>query len=248
MRRDLPLAAAPRRVRGPVQGPEHGAQLHRDGLRGGDRARPGHAGRGLRDRARGGHEPRADQARRRDARARCSCSASPTRAPPRAPTRRSSRSWRRPWPAALADLRARFDVVVCEGAGSPAEINLRAADLANLGLARRAGLPVLLVGDIDRGGVFPALYGTRRAARARRPGARRRLPDQQVPRRRVDPRARARHAPGAHGAPDARRPPLARRARSRTPRTRWRWSRRAPTTSRRSGRTRSRSRSCACAG
>jgi adenosylcobyric acid synthase len=62
--------------------------------------------------------------------------------------------------AALADLRARFDVVVCEGAGSPAEINLRAADLANMGLARRAGLPVLLVGDIDRGGVFPALYGT----------------------------------------------------------------------------------------
>jgi adenosylcobyric acid synthase len=61
---------------------------------------------------------------------------------------------------ALADLRARFDVVVCEGAGSPAEINLRAGDLANMGLARAAGLPVLLVGDIDRGGVFAGLYGT----------------------------------------------------------------------------------------
>jgi adenosylcobyric acid synthase len=61
---------------------------------------------------------------------------------------------------ALADLRARFDVVVCEGTGSPAEINLRAGDLANLGLARAAGLPVLLVGDIDRGGVFASLYGT----------------------------------------------------------------------------------------
>jgi adenosylcobyric acid synthase len=61
---------------------------------------------------------------------------------------------------ALADLRARFDVVVCEGAGSPAEINLRAGDLANMGLARAAGLPVLLVGDIDRGGVFASLYGT----------------------------------------------------------------------------------------
>src|SRR6266545_1529749 len=61
---------------------------------------------------------------------------------------------------ALADLRARFDVVVCEGAGSPAEINLRAGDLANLGLARAAGLPVVVVGDIDRGGVFASLYGT----------------------------------------------------------------------------------------
>jgi len=61
---------------------------------------------------------------------------------------------------AFADLRSRFDVVVCEGAGSPAEINLRADDLANLGLARAADLPVLLVGDIDRGGVFAALFGT----------------------------------------------------------------------------------------
>jgi adenosylcobyric acid synthase len=67
---------------------------------------------------------------------------------------------RAPVAAALADLRARYDVVVCEGAGSPAEINLRAGDLANLGLARDAGLPVLLVGDIDRGGVFASLYGT----------------------------------------------------------------------------------------
>jgi adenosylcobyric acid synthase len=61
---------------------------------------------------------------------------------------------------ALADLRSRFDVVVCEGAGSPAEINLRRDDLANMGLARAAGLPVLLVGDIDRGGVLASLYGT----------------------------------------------------------------------------------------
>ncbi len=62
--------------------------------------------------------------------------------------------------AALADLRARYDVVVCEGAGSPAEINLRAADLTNMGLARAADLPVILVGDIDRGGVFASLLGT----------------------------------------------------------------------------------------
>ena len=62
--------------------------------------------------------------------------------------------------AALADLRARFDVVVAEGAGSPTEINLRAGDYVNMGLARHAGLPVLVVGDIDRGGVFAAMYGT----------------------------------------------------------------------------------------
>jgi adenosylcobyric acid synthase len=60
----------------------------------------------------------------------------------------------------LEDLRRRFDVVVCEGAGSPAEINLRPYDLANMGLARAAKLPVLLVGDIDRGGLFASLYGT----------------------------------------------------------------------------------------
>ncbi len=62
--------------------------------------------------------------------------------------------------AALADLRERFDVVVCEGAGSPAEVNLRDADLANMGLARAAGLPVIVVADIDRGGVFASLLGT----------------------------------------------------------------------------------------
>ncbi|MEA2417911.1 MAG: adenosylcobyric acid synthase, partial [Thermoleophilaceae bacterium] len=62
--------------------------------------------------------------------------------------------------AALADLRERYDVVVCEGAGSPAEINLRDGDLANMGLARSAGLPAIVVADIDRGGVFASLFGT----------------------------------------------------------------------------------------
>jgi len=60
----------------------------------------------------------------------------------------------------LTDLRSRFDVVICEGAGSPTEINLRSDDIANMGLATAAHLPVVVVGDIDRGGVFPALYGT----------------------------------------------------------------------------------------
>ena len=60
----------------------------------------------------------------------------------------------------LADLRSRFDVVVCEGAGSPAEINLLDHDIVNLRIAFEAGLPAIVVGDIDRGGVFAALYGT----------------------------------------------------------------------------------------
>ena len=60
----------------------------------------------------------------------------------------------------LADLRSRFDVVICEGAGSPAEINLRATDIANMGLARAADLPVKVVGDINPGGVFAGLFGT----------------------------------------------------------------------------------------
>jgi adenosylcobyric acid synthase len=61
---------------------------------------------------------------------------------------------------AYDELAARFDVVLCEGAGSPAEINLRATDLANLGLAQARDLPVIVVGDVDRGGVFASLFGT----------------------------------------------------------------------------------------
>jgi adenosylcobyric acid synthase len=61
---------------------------------------------------------------------------------------------------ALGELRRRFDVVVLEGAGSPAEINLLEGDLVNLGLADAAGIPAVVVGDIDRGGVFAHLFGT----------------------------------------------------------------------------------------
>jgi adenosylcobyric acid synthase len=61
---------------------------------------------------------------------------------------------------ALADLRDRYDVIICEGAGSPAEINLRDRDLTNMWLAREAVLPTLIVADIDRGGVFASLFGT----------------------------------------------------------------------------------------
>lgn len=61
---------------------------------------------------------------------------------------------------AHAELRRRFDVVICEGAGSPAEINLRHSDIANLGFAVAANVPAILVGDVDRGGVFASFVGT----------------------------------------------------------------------------------------
>jgi adenosylcobyric acid synthase len=60
----------------------------------------------------------------------------------------------------LADLRARYDVVLCEGAGSPAEINLLDHDIVNLRVACEARIPAVLVGDIELGGVFASLYGT----------------------------------------------------------------------------------------
>ena len=75
---------------------------------------------------------------------------------PRRQARPPAARARRRWPTCAA----RFDVVLCEGAGSPAEINLLDHDVANLRIAAEAGLPAIVVGDIDRGGVFAALYGT----------------------------------------------------------------------------------------
>lgn len=67
------------------------------------------------------------------------------------------------WPvvtASLDQLRRVYDLVVIEGAGSPAELNLRDADIVNMAIARYCEAPVLLVGDIDRGGIFAQLLGT----------------------------------------------------------------------------------------
>lgn len=67
------------------------------------------------------------------------------------------------WPVvsgALDELRREYDIVIAEGAGSPAEINLRDRDLVNMRVAEHSGAVTLLVGDIERGGVFAALYGT----------------------------------------------------------------------------------------
>ncbi len=63
--------------------------------------------------------------------------------------------------ASYQRLSSKADIVLVEGAGSPAEINLRKGDIANMGFARAAGVPVVLIGDIDRGGVIAALVGTK---------------------------------------------------------------------------------------
>jgi len=57
-------------------------------------------------------------------------------------------------------LSEKFDAVVCEGSGSPVELNLIDRDIANIGMMRSRRIPAILVGDIERGGVFAALYGT----------------------------------------------------------------------------------------
>ncbi|MCC5861576.1 MAG: cobyric acid synthase [Gammaproteobacteria bacterium] len=74
--------------------------------------------------------------------------------------RGARRRWMIPVLESFARLAADADLVLVEGAGSPAETNLRAGDIANLGFARAAGVPAIIIGDIDRGGVIASLVGT----------------------------------------------------------------------------------------
>lgn len=75
-------------------------------------------------------------------------------------TRETSREALKVAGRALSDLRKDFDLVVIEGAGSPAEVNLRRYDICNMKIARMSGAPVILVADIDRGGAIAAVVGT----------------------------------------------------------------------------------------
>lgn len=62
--------------------------------------------------------------------------------------------------SAFDSLNDRFDVIICEGSGSPVELNMMDRDIANIGMMRERKIPAVLVGDIERGGVFAAFYGT----------------------------------------------------------------------------------------
>ena len=102
-------------------------------------------------------------------------------------------------PRLLLPLAEVADLVLVEGAGSPAEINLRDGDIANMGFAEAADVPVVLIGDIERGGVIAQLVGTHALLSASRAGAARGVHRQQIPRRR--PAVRRRHRCNRRAAP-----------------------------------------------
>ncbi len=104
----------------------------------------------------------------------------------------------RPCWSAWSELRAAYDVVICEGAGQPAEINLRRTDIVNMGLARAARLPVRRRRRHRPRRRLRLLLRHHRPAQRRGPGAGRRIPRQQVPRRRDPARARASTCCAAH--------------------------------------------------
>ena len=103
----------------------------------------------------------------------------------------------------FARLKQEADIVLVEGAGSASEINLRKNDIANMGFARAADVPVVVIGDIDRGGVIASLVGTKAVLDARRCEARRRLHRQPHARRRFA--VRRRHGGDRASAPAGRR-------------------------------------------
>ena len=144
------------------------------------------------------HEPRAAEAREGDAAPSSCCRGAAGAACGRATITRSKTEL---MPAVLKSFAGLAEGRIscsCEGAGSPAEVNLREGDIANMGFARAAGVPVVLVGDIERGGVIAQLVGTRCCWRPRS-GRFSRLYREQVPRRSSAVRHGARHHRGTHG-------------------------------------------------
>ena len=160
---------------GAVQAAEHVEQCRRCGRRRRDRPRPGGAGARGAGAAQRAHEPGAaeagDRHRRADhragqalghaARATIICDKKAALLPAVLES--------------FAHLARDADIVLVEGAGSPAEINLRAGDIANMGFAAAADVPVVMLGDIDRGGVIASLVGTHLVSGAGRAGAHPRL-------------------------------------------------------------------------
>ena len=139
-----------------VQVTEHGAQLVHHGGRQGDGPRTGRAGRGGGHRARCAHEPDPAQADKRRWLAGHHHGRG-TGKPHRAGVLGPQKALLPIIKDAFDSLAAENDIIVIEGAGSPAEINLKQDDIVNMGLAKLVDAPVLLVGDIDRGGVFASL-------------------------------------------------------------------------------------------
>ena len=144
----------------PVQAAEHVEQRgsHRRWRR--DRPLDGAAGTGLPDAADRRHESGAAQAAVGHRPRSSSCAAGASRRGTQTTLgARSKRTCCKSRSTAFAGCSAKRDLVIVEGAGSPAETNLRAHDIANMGFAHAANVPVVLVGDIDRGHVIAALVG-----------------------------------------------------------------------------------------
>jgi adenosylcobyric acid synthase len=144
----------------PVQAAEHVEQCGSDGGWRGDRPRADAAGPRGPARAADRHEPGPAQARARSPARRSSCAAGAS--PPCRPASTGPKRGEL-LPQVLDaydELAADADLVLVEGAGSASEINLRHNDIANFGFARAANVPVVLIGDIERGGVIASIVGT----------------------------------------------------------------------------------------
>ena len=210
------------RRRRAVQGAEHVEQLVSVPGRRRDWPRAGGAGRSVRARAGARHEPDSAQAerqrhepgRRERARVEDACR--------RASTTRTPTSCARKVLDAYEDLASRFDVIVIEGAGSVTELNLRDHDLVNLGLVTRIRAPWLLVADIERGGVFGSVIGTRHLLTSDERALFRGFAINKFRGDRVALRRRRADARGANGVALLRRVSVSRPTCISTPRTAWR--------------------------